>query len=156
MNHNLIVRRARANEQWSIRWIVWRAGINPIDLNWRRFLVAERDGKVVGVGQVKSHWDNSRELASISVIPSQQARGIGSCIVRALMEREQSTLYLTCRAPLESYYARLGFKRIGNAQAPPYFRRILKWLHIAAQIPIIGERAQILVMQYCPEGHSRP
>lgn len=156
MNHNLIVRPALADEQWTIRWIVWRAGINPSDLDWQRFLVAKKARKVVGVGQVKSHWDSSRELASIAVIPSHQRTGIGSAIVHALMERERSTLYLMCRLPLEAYYTRFGFNRIGNAHVPPYFRRMLKWSRIAARTPVVGERAKILLMQYCPEGNNSP
>lgn len=119
------IRPAHVNEQWAIRWIVWRARINPFDLKWHRFLVVEIDGNIVSVGQVKPHRDGSRELASIAVIPSCQGKGIGSNLVRALLARELDTLFLTCRAPLESYYARFGFRRAPVQELPPYFRHIM-------------------------------
>ena len=119
------IRPARVNEQWTIRRIVWQARINPIDLEWRRFLVVEIEGNIVGVGQVKAHRDGSRELASIAVIPSCQGQGNGSNLVRALMARELDTLFLTCRAPLETYYARFGFRRATVQELPPYFRCIM-------------------------------
>ncbi|HZQ09675.1 MAG TPA: GNAT family N-acetyltransferase, partial [Anaerolineae bacterium] len=99
--------------------------INPFDLDWQRFLVAEENGKIVGVGQVKPHPDGSRELASIAVIPSCQGQGIGSNLVRALLARGHDTLFLTCRAPLEAYYARFGFRRATDQELPPHFRRII-------------------------------
>jgi hypothetical protein len=49
------IRPTRAKERWTIRRIVWCARINPFDLDWRRFLVAEENGNIVGVGQVKLH-----------------------------------------------------------------------------------------------------
>lgn len=119
------IRPARVNEQWTIRWIVWRARINPFDLKWHRFLVVELDGNIVSVGQVKPHRDGSRELASIAVVPSRQGQGIGESLVCALIAREHGPLFLTCRAPLETYYARFGFRRATLQELPPYFRRTM-------------------------------
>lgn len=119
------IRPARAKERWTIRRIVWRAQINPFDLNWRRFLVAEENGKIVGVGQVKPHRDGSRELASIAVGPLHQGQGIGSDLVRALLAREHDTLFLACRAPLEAFYARFGFRRATDHELPSYFRCLI-------------------------------
>lgn len=135
------IRPARAIERWTIRRIVWRAQINPFDLDWQRFLVAEQNGKIVGVGQVKPHRDSSRELASIAVVPLHQGQGIGSDLVRALLAREQNTLFLTCRAPLEAYYARFGFRRATDHGLPPYFRRIMLLQMLVPIKAIVMKRA---------------
>lgn len=119
----VIIRPAQASERWAIRFIVWRARINPNDLVWQRFLVAEAAGRIVGVGQVKPHEDSSRELASIAVIPAWQARGIGGQIIRALLARETGMVYLACLKPLVPYYERFEFRCITGDELPPYFRR---------------------------------
>jgi N-acetylglutamate synthase-like GNAT family acetyltransferase len=95
-----------------------------MNLRWPNFVVAVEDGEVVGMGQVKSHGDGSRELASIAVVPARQGQGIGSAIIEALLAREAGVvLHLSCRRELQGYYERFGFKRLDRASSPPYFRR---------------------------------
>jgi amino-acid N-acetyltransferase len=115
----MILRPATAGDRRAIRSIVWAARINPLELDWRRFLVAEEAGRVVGVGQVKPLKDGSRELASIAVIPEVQGQGIGRAIVEALIAREGGPLVLTCQAGLEPYYRRFGFERLPAGAASP-------------------------------------
>jgi N-acetylglutamate synthase-like GNAT family acetyltransferase len=118
------IRPATADDQPAIRRIVRAANINPAGLDWPKFLVATGDrGAVIGVAQVKQHRDGSRELASVAVVPEQQRQGAGSALIRALLVREDGTLHLTCRAQLEGYYARFGFRRIERRAMPPNFRR---------------------------------
>ncbi len=118
------IRSATATDQKTIKSIIRAAQINPMDLHWRHFVVAEEDGKILGVGQIKSHRDGSRELASIAVIPERQREGIGSEIIRALLNGERETLYLMCREELEPYYTRFGFRRGSSEGMTPYFRRM--------------------------------
>ena len=105
------IRPARAEDQRAITHIVRSARINPFDLNWRRFLVAEVDGQLAGVGQIRHHRDGSRELASIATVPAFRRRGVAAAVIRAWLEREQGTLYLICRTPLEEFYRQFGFRR---------------------------------------------
>jgi N-acetylglutamate synthase-like GNAT family acetyltransferase len=118
------IRPALATDQATIQRIVRAAHINPMGLDWRRFFVAEKDGQVIGTGQIKTHGDGSRELASVAVIPQYRQRGIASAIIRELLARESGKVYLFCRPPLESFYQPFGFRRIGRAEMPPYFRRM--------------------------------
>lgn len=118
------IRSATATDQKTIKSIIRAARINPMDLDWRRFVVAEDEGQIVGVGQIKSHRDGSRELASIAVIPERQRQDIGSEIIRALLSKESATLYLMCREELEPYYARFGFRRVSSEGMTPHFRRM--------------------------------
>ena len=95
-----------------------------MNLHWPNFVVAEEDGEVVGVGQVKSHSDGSRELASIAIVPGRQGEGIGTAVISTLLAREAGVvLHLSCRRELEGYYKRFGFRRLEQAAYPPYFRR---------------------------------
>ncbi len=138
------IRPATGTDQKIINKIIHDANINPMDLDWHRFLVAEEDGKAIGVGQVKQHGDGSRELASIAVIPERQSMGIGGEIIRTLLLREVGTLYLTCRAELESYYSRFGFRQIEMDEMTSYFRRIMRAARIFSKVvgfkPIVMKR----------------
>src|SRR5262245_44198335 len=119
----VVIRPANAEDQYAITAIVRAARLNPSDLDWQRFLLAQWGQDVIGVGQVKLHQDGSRELASIAVVPEWQGQGIGGALVRALMARESGPLYLMCNTPRESYYERFGFQRLGRAAMPAYLRR---------------------------------
>ncbi|MDE3089718.1 MAG: GNAT family N-acetyltransferase [Chloroflexota bacterium] len=148
------IRPAAASDQPAITRIIRDAKINPMSLDWHRFIVAEEDeppagsgicGRIVGIGQIKVHGDGSRELASIAVISERRRQGIGSTVIRALLAHETGALYLTCRQPLETYYARFGFRRIAREEMPPYFRRIIRLANLFTALSRGGVR--IIVMK---------
>ena len=123
----VIIRSATEADQAEITRIVRSSNIIPFGLAWPRFLVAEGEGRIVGVGQVRQHGDGSRELASIAVIPEYRHRGVATAVVNALLARETGDLYLTCRHQLEPFYNRFGFVTVGRNEMSPYFRR-LSWI----------------------------
>ena len=102
-------------------------GINPLGLNWRRFIVCvDKAGELIGCGQIKPHLDGSRELASIAVTPEHQRRGVGSALVAHLLNLASPPIYLICRARLGAYYARFGFRPGETDRMPIYFRMVLR------------------------------
>jgi amino-acid N-acetyltransferase len=140
----LTIRAGTAVDQPAIRRLIKDANLNRMSLHWPNFVVAEEDGEVVGVGQVKAHRDGSRELASIAVVPTWQGQGIGSAVIKVLLARERGVvLHLTCRHELEGYYERFGFRRLGQAEYPPYFGRMIPLITVVARF--FG--TQILVMR---------
>jgi N-acetylglutamate synthase-like GNAT family acetyltransferase len=139
------IRPAQPQDQKTITRIIRAAEINPLSLDWRRFVIAEEDSRVIGIGQIKPHSDGSRELASIAVIPERRGQGIGSAIIQHLLALEHGTLYLTCRDQLEAYYARFGFRRVERGEMPAYFRRIVPIVNRIA--PLFRSRARIIVMK---------
>jgi len=142
------IRPAQAADQPAIRAIVCAARLNPRDLDWQRFLVAEEAGRIVGVGQVKPHGDGSRELASLAVIPELQTQGIGGALMYALLAREPGPVYLMCMDRLEPYYKRFGFRRLARADLPSSFRAIGRFaLALALVSSLFGKRLQLIVMQ---------
>jgi N-acetylglutamate synthase-like GNAT family acetyltransferase len=126
------LRPAVQSDQPIITRMIHDAGINPMSLDWQRFIIAEDNDapstslRIIGIGQIKVHGDGSRELASLAVIPARQGQGIGGAIIRELLSKETGVLYLTCRAQLETYYARFGFRRIERDEMSPYFRRLMR------------------------------
>lgn len=128
------LRAAAAADEKNIRALIHEVGINPMNLDWERFMVAEDDGAFVGCGQLKPHGDGAVELASLAVIADRQGTGVGSMLVRALIERGPRELYLTCRSGLAPYYRRLGFEEIGPEAMPRSFKTIYRAARIFARL----------------------
>ncbi len=121
------LREATQADAKAIRELIHRVGINPLSLDWQRFLVAvDENDRVIGTGQIKPHGDGSRELASIAVQPERQGQGIGKAIIARLLVENALPLYLTCRAPMEPYYLQFGFHTLQAEEMPRYFRRIYR------------------------------
>jgi len=115
------IRPARAEDQATITALVREAHLNPMDLRWSCFLVAEDERGIVGVGQIRPH-PGASELASLVVRKDRRRTGVGRQLIRALLAQSQGTLVLFCRPQLESYYAQFGFRAIGVKEAPPSLR----------------------------------
>jgi N-acetylglutamate synthase-like GNAT family acetyltransferase len=145
---SICIRQASAADQPAIKAIIYAARLIPHDLDWQRFLVADDEGRVVGVGQVRPHRDGSRELASLAVIPERQAQGIGGALIDALLARESGTLYLMCLDELEHYYERFGFRRLDRAELPTSLRFVGRFAPVLASITaLFGKRVQAIVMR---------
>jgi N-acetylglutamate synthase-like GNAT family acetyltransferase len=117
---------ARAADAATIRRMVRDARLNPFDLDWRRFLVLRRNGRVIAAAQLRPPHAGWRELASVVVDPAQRGRGYGRCLVRAWQQRSSGPLLLHCAADRESFYLQCGFRRAEPAELPPRERRVLR------------------------------
>jgi N-acetylglutamate synthase-like GNAT family acetyltransferase len=140
------IRTAERGDAWAIRALIYTTGINPLGLDWRRFIVAVDDaGQVIGCAQVKPHADGSREVASLAVQPGRQRQGIGRALLERLLAEHAPPLYLTCRASLRPFYERFGFRALARAEMPPYFRAIHR---LYGFFKMISRRAEgLLVMR---------
>jgi N-acetylglutamate synthase-like GNAT family acetyltransferase len=120
------IRPATQKDFPAIRALIHAVQINPMGLDWRRFLVAmSPQEELLACGQIKLHSDGSRELASIAVREQARGRGLARAIIETLLARErQRPLYLMCRARLGPLYAKFGFQAVEAQEMPPYFQRI--------------------------------
>jgi N-acetylglutamate synthase-like GNAT family acetyltransferase len=108
---NFTIRPARADEQQHIRSMIRAEQLDPMNVHWENFLIAEEDNRIIGIGQVKP-YPGARELGSLAVVKRKRKQGVGAAIINALIEREQGgTLYLFCLEFREPYYGKFGFKR---------------------------------------------
>jgi len=114
-----------------IKDLIHRVGINPMSLDWHRFVIAvDGSGNMLGCGQLKPHGRDVIELASIAVEPSYQHQGIARGIIEHLIARGPRPLYLTCRSRLGSFYEKWGFRSIESDEMPPYFRRLSRLVNM--------------------------
>ena len=83
----------------AIRDLIDAVGINPMGLDWRRFIIAvDVDDRLVGCGQVKPHQDGSLEMASIAVQSEWRKKGVARVIILQLLETHLRPLNLVCPA----------------------------------------------------------
>lgn len=129
-----VIRPGTARDQKVIRRIVRSARLNPFRLNWSSFLVAEYEGQIVGLGQIRLHRDGTRELASLAVVPAYQRNGLGSAIVDALLNGRSGPVFLYCADRLVSYYERFGFRLVPAAALPPGMRRMYRLGQLGLQM----------------------
>jgi len=120
---SILVRPAVEADQPTITSLIRGARINPRNLDWSRFLIAEDDGKIVGMRQVKTHRNGTREVASGLVIPEYRHEGISARLMHEILGRENGPLYLMCNEKWVRYYEQFGFKRVAHSELPSDFGR---------------------------------
>ena len=95
------LRPATQADAATIRQLIAQVNINPLSLDWRRFILAvDQDGKVIDSGQVKPHADGSSELASIAVLPEWRGVGVARAIIQSMQGQHPGRIPLTCRSGL--------------------------------------------------------
>ncbi|KAF0107191.1 MAG: GCN5-like N-acetyltransferase [Anaerolineaceae bacterium] len=122
---DVVLRPATKDDFPAIRALIRAVGINPIGLDWRRFLVAvTRAGELSGCVQVKPHADGSRELASLAVRGQDRGQGVARALIERLLEGQPRPVHLMCRAGLGLFYNQHGFRVVEENEMTPYFRRV--------------------------------
>jgi len=86
----------------------------------REFIVAELDGKIVGVGALHLTWNELAEVRSMAIHEDFSRRGIGSAIVRRLLEEGRAVgvkkfFTLTYRP---DFFKSLGFEETTKESLP--------------------------------------
>ena len=130
----LTYRRGVASDAALIARRVLRESMNPLFLEPSNFEVACRGDEVVAFGQLRplpSAGDDddagaaapaAAELASLVVEEKERGRGIGSEIVRRLLERHRAVsaepVWLLTLASRRKFYAPLGFSEVGGFGVP--------------------------------------
>jgi len=143
-----LLRAARETESAQIRELIHLVGINPMDLDWRRFTVAVNDRDVmIGCGQLKPHGKEILELASLAVYPEHQGKGVARAIIEYLLKDGPRPLYLMCESSLGPFYEKFGFRGISYEEMPRFFQRISKLVGLAATLARREEHLLVMKLQ---------
>lgn len=98
--------------------------MNPLSLEPTRFVAAtDKKGAILGFGQLAplSGSSTAQEIRSVVVLKEYRGQGIGTAVVRALLDRAgNAPVYLTTiEGPNVPFYARLGIVELPREQVPP-------------------------------------
>ena len=142
------IRPAREPESAQIQDLIHSVGINPMGLDWKRFVVAvnQRD-EMLGCGQLKPHGQDTLELASIAVYPEHRGKGVARLIIEHLLKDSPRPLYLMCESSLGPLYEKFGFHAIAHEAMPRYFQRISKLAGLVTTLARRQERLLIMRLQ---------
>src|SRR5512140_2419843 len=138
------IRRARETDAARIYDLIHVVGINPMGLDWKRFVVAADDrDEMIGCGQLKPHGRDFLELASIAVYPEHQGKGIARLLIEHLLKDSPRPLYLMCQSTLGPFYEKFSFHEISDEKMPRYFQRMSKRVGLATTLARREERLLI-------------
>jgi N-acetylglutamate synthase-like GNAT family acetyltransferase len=144
--NNHVLRHARESESRQIKDLIHLVGINPMGLDWKRFIVALDAGdRVIGTGQLKPHGKDILELASIAVSPDHRGEGIARAIIEFLLKDSPRPLYLTCLSTMGLLYEKFGFTSLPYEDMPKYFQRLSRMANLMLTFAREGEH--LLVME---------
>jgi amino-acid N-acetyltransferase len=93
------------------------------------FLVAERDGQVIGCGALHVLWEDLGEVRTVAVHPRAVGHGVGHALVGALVEaaRELGLRRLFVLTFEKHFFSRHGFAEIdGTPVEPDVFAAMLR------------------------------
>lgn len=144
------LRPAQESESRIIKDLIHSVGINPMGLDWKRFIVAVNDqDQVIGIGQIKPHGPDGDvlELASIAVYPEYRSQGIARTIIEHLLKDSPRPLYLTCISSLGPLYEKFGFREISREEMPRYFQRISKLAKVMFKFANRDDRLLVMKLQ---------
>ena len=144
----ITIRPARETEFARIQDLIHLVGINPMGLDWKRFVVAVDDrDEMIGCGQLKPHGQDVLELASIAVYPEHQGKGIARAIIEHLLKDSPRPLYLMCQSSLGPFYEKFGFQGISYEEMPRYFQRMSKLAGLVTTLARREERLLIMRLE---------
>lgn len=130
----------------AITALIHATGINPLGLDWRRFVVAKTPaGELISCGQLKPHGDGTTELASIATVEAWRRKGVAGAIIVKLIAQAPRPLYLTCLSHNGPFYAKFDFRVIEGDELPKYFRRLSNVAGLVHALTMANEK--LLVMK---------
>jgi amino-acid N-acetyltransferase len=145
-----VIRAATEADAEAIRELIHTAELNPRDLDWRRFLVADDGGAVVACAQVRVHGGGTRELASVAVTPGRQGAGIGRAIAEARIALEPARpLYLYAEAHNLPFWERFAFREVDDDEIPRDMRAMVRLVRtfLRGYSAVTGRALRIAVMR---------
>ncbi|MCI0549347.1 MAG: GNAT family N-acetyltransferase [Anaerolineae bacterium] len=145
---NFTLRPALETESRAIKDLIHSVGINPMGVDWKRFVVVvNAQDQVIGIGQLKPHGKEILELASIAVYPEFRGQGIARAIIEHLLKDSPRPLYLMCESVNGALYEKFGFREIPYGEMPRYFQRISKLAGVVSTLARRDERLLIMKLQ---------
>lgn len=142
------LRPAHETEAGAIHDLIHLVGINPVGLDWKRFIVAvDAQDQIIATGQIKPHGRDIHELASIAVAPEYRGQGLARVVIEHLLKDSPRPLYLTCVSSLEPLYQKFGFLAIPYEEMPRYFQRISKLAGLVFTLASRNEKLLVMKLQ---------
>jgi N-acetylglutamate synthase-like GNAT family acetyltransferase len=121
------VRPATAGDMAAVRALMRGERVNPLGIDWPNFVVATRDGEVVGCAQLRPAGRGAVELGSLVVRADLRGAGLGGRLIAAALGRAgEARVFAVIAATRADSFSRWGFRPAALSAAPWPVRR--NWL----------------------------
>lgn len=139
-----VLRPASVSDKWAIRKLVLAAKLDPTQLRWQQFWIIEYEKQIVACGQLRT-FPKAQELGSVVVKPTWRGQGLGTFLVKHLIQEATQPLYLECLGSrLARFYERFGFTAIAWQNLP----QPLKFKFSLSALAATLLRIPVIIMQY--------
>ncbi|MDR1702688.1 MAG: N-acetyltransferase [Sporomusaceae bacterium] len=93
---------------------------NAIYENLRDFVLAEEDGKIVGVAGLHLVWNELGEIRSLAVVKDGWQKGVGRRLVEILTDeaKELGVKHLFALTYQQGFFEKMGFKVVAKETVP--------------------------------------
>lgn len=119
----IAIRPATAQDQEQILALARGERVKPFGLYWPNFIVAERDHRIIGAVQLRTHRDGSYELGSLVVETQSRGQGVAARLIDMRLADKNGRILIITGQRYADHYVRWGFRRIKPSEAPP----CIKW-----------------------------
>lgn len=103
-------------EQYARKGLLLPRSLDEVTAHASHFVVAERDGAIVGCAALEPYNDDLGELRSLAVDEAERGRGTGRELLRAILRRARRAglerVFAVTHAP--HFFLRGGFDRVGE------------------------------------------
>jgi|ERR1051326_8069333 N-acetylglutamate synthase-like GNAT family acetyltransferase len=79
------------------------------DFSHEQFLIARKENQIIGFGRLRKYNDCT-EVATVGVIHPERNRGVGTSIVKELIQIGPKEIFVTCVIP--NFFSRVGFEAV--------------------------------------------
>ena len=112
----------------------------------REFVIAEEDGRVIGVGALHLVWEELAEVRALAVDPQYTKSGVGRRIVEQLVEEAKDygvkTVFALTYQP--GFFAKLGFHEVPKEKLS---HKVWKECINCAKFPNCDEIAMLKILE---------
>ncbi|MEL7240870.1 MAG: GNAT family N-acetyltransferase [Cyanobacteria bacterium J06573_2] len=128
------LRKATSKDASSIRWLVFKAKLDPTQLKWQQFWVIEFENKIIACGQLRN-FIQAQELGSLVIDKNWRNQGLGSYLTQHLIEQATQPLCLECLGnKLVSFYQKFGFVEVDFQDLPKSLKSKFKISQLGKKI----------------------
>lgn len=136
----VLIRPATERDQEPILDLARGERLKPFGLHWPNFVVAEKDRRIIGAVQLRTHRDGSYELGSLVVEAASRGQGIAAKLIDRRLAGTAKRILMITGQTYADHYRRWGFEHIEPGSAPPSIQ-LHYWLgHLGGRIMSLVQR----------------
>jgi N-acetylglutamate synthase-like GNAT family acetyltransferase len=108
-NKNIKITPAHKSDMLVIEQLASTFDLDRENISNEQFLVAKRNEKIIGFGRLRK-YPECTELATVGVIEEERKNGVGTLVIKELIQYGPPEIFVTCVIP--DFFNKLGFQMV--------------------------------------------